>query len=245
MKTRIILSIVVVAMLLVGLNVYDAVRGPIEGKAAVGQLVDSDAVYAASRAVATGLVKTMMTIGAFVLIGIIWLTTLGRYGKISAKIIVIASLAGFAAVGCGDYKKEIVREIGENQTAFVVPLEGDTKGGQKKFMSIEYLNAPEVKVATKRITIPTRKLHTGRMWWEYKWIETVKLIVVDRTPVTRVWTSGKETGTSATNQAFCVESRESVDFCAGATAMATIPEADAALYLYHYAGKEFLNSPLN
>lgn len=235
MKTRIVLSILVIAMLLVGLNVYDAVRGPMEGKAAVGQLADSDAVYAASRAVARGVVRSMMTASAVVLLAIIWLTALGRYGKTSAKIFVIASLAGVAAVGCGPFQVEVVEEIGANETAFLVPLEGATKEGQAQFMSEDYLE--KNKVATKRVTIPTRRRDTGRGLDDFEWIPTMKLIRVDRTPVTRVLTRGKETGTSASNQAFCVESRESVDFCAGATTIASIREGDAAKYQYNFAGK--------
>src|SRR5262249_21663174 len=58
--------------------------------------------------------------------------------------------------------------------------------------------------------------------------------------ITREWTKSSESGTSPTNQAFGVESSESIDFWIGATCTAYIDESDAATYLYYYGTK-----PLN
>jgi len=235
MKTRIVLSILVLCSLLAGITIYNMMQGPIEGGAAIGQLADSDIKYAASRAVAMGAVKKLMWLGALALLAVIWATALGRRSNIAAKIIIICSMASLATFGCGPMQVEVNEEIKPNETAFLVPLEGATKGGQAQFMSEDYLNTN--KVAVKRVTIPTRQRNTGRLPGDFEWIPTMKLIRVDRTPVTRVWTRGKDTGTGSSNQAFCVESRESVDFCVGATSIASITEANAAKYQYHFAGK--------
>jgi regulator of protease activity HflC (stomatin/prohibitin superfamily) len=122
-----------------------------------------------------------------------------------------------------------VREIKPNETAFLIKLTGDTKAGQKSFMSEEFLQ--DNKVATKRIVIPVEKL-------EGQYRPTMSLIVVDRSPVTREWTSAKTTGTSASNQAISVESIESIDFTIGVTLTASILEKDTAKFLYNYAGKQ-------
>lgn len=126
-------------------------------------------------------------------------------------------------------------EIKPNETAFMIKLEGDSKGGQAKFMSEEFLE--QNKVATKRISIPHRKRSTGNGSTDYEWIPTAKLITVDRTPVSREWTSSEKTGTSAKNEGIHVESVESIDFAIGVVMTASIPEEKAAKFLYNYAGK--------
>ncbi|MDO8676728.1 MAG: hypothetical protein Q7K16_03730 [Candidatus Azambacteria bacterium] len=234
MRTRVVLSLVLVLLYVAAMSVYGMMQGPIEAKAAVGQLSDSTAQYSLARATAMGMIPRVVSgvLGALLLV--IWVPILLRSLPSTTPLLLIVS-AGLL-VGCvGPFQKEVVEEIGPNETAFLVPLEGDTKGGQGKFMSIEYLNG--AKVATKRVTIPTRKRDTGRMAGDFEWIPTMRLIKVDRTPVTRVWTQDKDTGTSVSNQAICVESRESVDFCAGSIAISAVAEEDAAKFLYHYAGK--------
>lgn len=238
MKTRIVLTVFMVAVYLIGMSLYGMMQGPIEAKMAVGQLSDGTASYAAARAGAMGMVPKVAFGVLVVLLLAVWIPVFFRSASGSrgtTPFLLVVSM-GLLLAGCmGPFQKEVVEEIAPNETAFLVPLEGDTKGAQGKFMSVEYLNG--AKVATKRVTIPTRKHETGRMWGEYEWIPTMKLIKVDRTPVTRVWTQGKETGTSASNQAICVESKESVDFCAGSIAIGAVTEEDAAKFLYHYAGK--------
>jgi len=113
-------------------------------------------------------------------------------------------------------------------------MEGATKDNQAAFMSEDYLR--DAKVALKRIEIPQRQVSTGRMWWSEKWIPTMRVIVVNRTPVTREWTVDSNTGTSTKNEALATSSKESIPFYVGLTITASILEEDAPRFLYRYAG---------
>lgn len=138
-------------------------------------------------------------------------------------------------VGCGPAPVPPVDTIETNETAFLVPLEGNTKKDQAAFMSVDFLE--EAKVAAKRVTLPIRKRDTGRMWWSYEWLPTMKLIKVSRAPVTREWTQTESTGTTNRNQALAVESLDSISFAVGVNITAMIEERDAALFLNKFAGK--------
>lgn len=147
----------------------------------------------------------------------------------------LGAVVALMLTACGPAQVEIVREIKPNETAFLIPLEGNTKMDQNKFMSEEFLK--QNKLAAKRITIPQRTKSTGRWWWEYEWIPTVLLITVDRQPVAREWTqSGKEA--TLRNSAIKVESTDGIGFGVGVTITAEIPEEYAAKYQYNFGGKE-------
>ena len=125
-------------------------------------------------------------------------------------------------IGCGPAKIDRYVEIKPNETAFVIPIEGST-GLQKQFMSIEYLE--QRKVAAKRIYLSQTTVSTGRFWFEYKWVPTVKVIVVDRTPITLTWE-----GTDGIH----VESKDSIGFIIGINVSAYVQEKDAAKFLYYF-----------
>jgi len=137
-------------------------------------------------------------------------------------------------IGCGPHKTEQFVEIQPNETAFLVPLEGATKSGQKNFFSEQYLN--ENKIAAKRISLPLRKWDTGRMWFDYSYIPTMQVIKVIRKPETREWTSAEDKGTSRKNEALWVESKDSIGFGVGVNITALIEEADSSRFLYKYSG---------
>lgn len=125
--------------------------------------------------------------------------------------------------------------IEPHQTAFLIPLIGDTTN-QASFESEEML--VQAKVAAKEIQIPHRWVQTGRFHWTGEYRDTMALIVVDRSPVTREWSSSKEIGTSAINQAIYAESSESIGFSAGMNCSAQIySENDAVKFLYCYNNK--------
>lgn len=125
--------------------------------------------------------------------------------------------------------------IEPHQTAFLIPLIGDT-GNQASFESEELLM--EAKVAAKEIQIPHRWVQTGRKHWQGEYRDTMALIIVDRSPVTREWSSTDGVGTSAVNQAIYAESSESIGFSAGMNCSAQIySEEDAVKFLYCYNNK--------
>ncbi|OQA76968.1 MAG: SPFH domain / Band 7 family protein [Lentisphaerae bacterium ADurb.Bin242] len=145
--------------------------------------------------------------------------------KFHFTILFAVVISAFILTGCGPYPTEQAVEVKNNETAFVVPLEGDTKAKQAQFMSIDYLE--KAKVATKRIVIPLRKRSTGRAWFDYEWIPLARVIVVDRSPVTREWLE---------KAGIKVESLDSVGFTVGVNCTGMIREEDAAKFLYYYPG---------
>ena len=149
--------------------------------------------------------------------------------KKSKKVVLLAPLALSAMLlgGCvKPYDKPEFVEIKPNQTAFVIPLEGKTSE-QGKFESEDYLK--EAQVATKRIEIPHKWVKTGRFANSGKYVDTIRVIVVDRYPETRQW---------AGEGAFVGESKDSVKFNQGISVTAQIQEEDSAKYLYRNAGKD-------
>lgn len=154
--------------------------------------------------------------------------------KIALGLMMVGTM--FALTGCvKPYNKPVFVTIEASQTAFLIPLTGDTKD-QASFASEELLEA--AKVATKEIQIPRRWVQTGRMSWDGEYRDAAKLIVVERTPETREWNSGKGEGTSAINQAIYAESKESIGFSVGMNCSAQIDtESDAVRFLYSYNNK--------
>ena len=146
-------------------------------------------------------------------------------------ILTIAVLC-MGVVGCKPYMEEKFVDVKPNESAFVVPLEGATKANQGKFESVEYLE--ERKVAVKRINIPRRYRSVGRMPWSADIVETVRVITVDRSPISRHWTAERETGTTVKDDAVYVESQDSIGFGIGCTITAAIEEPNASLYLYNF-----------
>lgn len=152
------------------------------------------------------------------------------------KNIITILIISILFIGClKPAKVELIEQIDTNETAFLVPLEGQSKKGQDKFMSVDYLES--AKVATKRITIPQRESKIGRFNHEIKWIPTMRVIKVNRSPITREWTEERNMGTSNRNEAIYVESKDSIGFSVGINITTMITEEDAAKFLYFFAGQ--------
>jgi hypothetical protein len=153
------------------------------------------------------------------------------------KFLLIAFFAiGIFLTSCKPYHEKKYVVVEPNETAFVIPLEQGNKDAQGSFKSQKYLE--ENKVAAKRIYVPTKWHKYGRGWWKGKYIPTVRVIKVDRAPVTREWTAANGTGTSGNKKEDIeVESRESIGFGIGITATASVPEEWASLFLYSYSGR--------
>ena len=141
----------------------------------------------------------------------------------------------FGLTGCvKPYDKPEFVTIEASQTAFLIPLVGDTSD-QASFESEELLE--QAKVATKEIQIPHRWVQTGRMSWNGEYRSSAKLIVVERKPVSRSWESGE---TAATSQnAIWGETSDGIGFYVGMSCSAQINEEDATKFLYR-----FNNTPL-
>lgn len=128
------------------------------------------------------------------------------------------------------YDKPEFVTIEASQTAFLVPLVGDSSN-QASFESEELLL--QAKVATKEIQIPHRWVQTGRRHWQGDWRASATLIVVERKPVSRSWESGNTTAESA-NKAIFGETADAIGVYVGMNCTALIEEGDAAKFLYRY-----------
>jgi len=149
-----------------------------------------------------------------------------------AAAVLGVSGAAFVLNGCvRAYDTPEYVEVETDETAFVLPLEGDT-AQQAKFQSAKFLQ--EKKVSSKRVQISHRWSQTGRLSSTGQWIPAVKVIKVKRSPVTREWTAESSSGTARVDQAIWVESQDSVGFSMGYSVTAYIKEEDAASFLYWY-----------
>ena len=148
-------------------------------------------------------------------------------------MLMLAGLLGLTnlLVGCGPADVPKYEVVDTNETAFVVPLEGDT-AKQVKFESADALNA--YKVATKRILIPRRESSTGRGPGNFEWIDTVRVIKISRAPVTLQWSSDNKTS----GNGIWVESKDSVGFSTGFSVTGMVLEEDTAIFLYKYTGSQ-------
>lgn len=163
---------------------------------------------------------------------------------INKFIMMVVVAFAFMLGGCTQIIKpynEVV-EIGPNETAFLIALDGDTMKNQKKFDSVAALESPEVKIAVKRVIIPHKIINVCEQCLDsdpkkYLDVASAKLIKINRAMVSREWTATAK-GTSTKNQAITVESNESIDFDLGAVITAQIPENQTALFLYTFGGKQ-------
>jgi len=158
------------------------------------------------------------------------------------KSLMLVLMLGLVAVMLGGCRKppmlEKFKEVKNNETAFVLSLEGDMSN-QGKMKSLEQLQ--KAKVAVKRINIPLRYQKTGRWWYQAKLIPTVMIITVDRTPMTREWIAAEDKGSNRKDDAIWIESSDSVTFSTGFTVTAMIEEENSALFLYKYTNSSLAN----
>jgi hypothetical protein len=162
---------------------------------------------------------------------------LNRFGR-RAHLLALATGVGLAALTSGCMKPfdtPEYLEIDTSETGFLIPLEGDSNG-QAKFQSEDYLK--QRKVAAKRVQITHRWSQEGRLLNSGRWIPTVRLVKVNRSPVTREWsttqTSTAGGATQRSDKAIWIESGDSVGFSMGFTCTAFIPEEEASRFLYWY-----------
>lgn len=157
--------------------------------------------------------------------------------KINKYITLIGIIALTSA--CRPYNAPDIEEIQSFETVFVIPLEGNINK-QVKFDSYEQVES--YKVSSRRVEVPKRWRTTGYSWLHGEYIPTIRVIKVDRTPVTVEWTPeidlrGVESGEGRkTGDGIWVESSDSIGFSTGFRITAQIEEDDTSLYLYSYRG---------
>lgn len=153
-----------------------------------------------------------------------------KISKIIAMTLMLTIACTFFTGCVKPYDKPEFRTIEASQTAFLIPLIGDTSD-QAAFDSEELLL--ETKVATKEIQIPHRWVQTGRWNWVGEWRPSATLIVVERKPVSRSWNSGNSAADPA-NKAIFGETADNIGIYVGMNCTAMIEEKDAAKFLYRY-----------
>lgn len=171
------------------------------------------------------------------------LSLFGFYGYIKRRnkksavttTAVLLLFSAFLLSGCRKpYDVPEYKEISNSQSAYVIPLEGDTKNKQVKFDSVSYLESK--KVGVKRIQVTHRWNQTGRYSWQGSWIPDVNIIVFDRSPVTvemeaiEPWKNKNNTK----DNSIWTESSDSIGFSLGWTVTGFVNETNSSTFLYWY-----------
>jgi regulator of protease activity HflC (stomatin/prohibitin superfamily) len=158
--------------------------------------------------------------------------------KLTIPTLAILALTLIMGTGCRKpFETPEYKNVSTSQTAYLIPLEGASKKQVKLDSAAAF---DKLKVMKKRIQITKRWIDTGRrgLWgigkWNGKYIPTVDLITVERTPVTCEWTADPASGTSKKNQAIWAESEDSIEFSSGFNTTGYIKEEDASIFLYFY-----------
>ncbi len=161
-----------------------------------------------------------------------------------ASLLTIALMALFT--NCRPANIPDVETIAPNETAFLVPLEGDS-ANQVKFDSEEFLEKNKISIG--RVEIPKRWRSTGYTYLSGEHVPLQALIKVNRAPVTVQWQCSTDKDGNPKRQAdddsIWIESKDSVGFSIGFNVSAYIEAKNAAKFLYMYAGrplKDVLNT---
>ncbi len=162
----------------------------------------------------------------------------------SIKFVLITLLVAFSLslTGCvKPVEPKVLITANNNETMFVIPLQGDSKNSQAKLDSADYYN--KQKVAVKEFQVPHRWLITGRFEYEGKWVPTVSVIKVDRSPATveLAVDDKKSSDKKKDSDAIWIESSDSVGFTTGFSVSALIDEQDTATFLYRYPAGNLKN----
>jgi hypothetical protein len=118
-----------------------------------------------------------------------------------------------------------------NESGFWIPDAGANKDTQAQFESEAYLNAN--RVALKRFIVPHTKLQGSGSFFDF-YVPAGRLIIVDRTPFSREWVDAEDRGTSRRREGFPCQSKEGLNISAGVSIGASVPEQNAAKYLYRF-----------
>ena len=150
-----------------------------------------------------------------------------------AKFVVLAAGLALGSLlgGCRPYDTPEFVEIDPNETAFAIPMEAETTD-QTVFQSEDFLK--KNMVASKRVQVPHRWIQLGRAWFSGDYVDTLRVIKVDRSPITRYWTNEIVSGSNQKSEGFEVETNDSVTLILDITCTAMIDEPNTPMFLYRY-----------
>jgi len=205
------------------------------GHAAAGQFDNSDSAY-------TGTVITMNLVANFarlpallllIVLLLIWWgpirQRLAGRGMAAALCLILGTASAHAYYDKTDYTEAYT--ILPNESAFWIPDAGANKDGQAQFESEAYLNAN--KIPLKRFIVPHVKLSGSGGFYDF-YVPAGRLIIVDRTPYSREWVDATDRGTSRKKEGFPCQTVEGLNVTVGISVGASVPEANAAKYLYRF-----------
>lgn len=233
MKTRLTITIALIAIFVLATNLFRLFYSPISGVATAAQFDDSIQSYVTAKFIRDGWIDSLAFWCLCLALGCVWVTPMLRFIRNRKAVGAMAVVTLFMA-SCAPYKTFDVVEVQSNETAWAIPLDAMSKDGQVKFDSVAFLN--QKKIASKRIMVDKVKRDTGRMYWNIEWIPTTRVIKVDRSLVTRQWTDGAG-GKADDDNAIGVVTQDSVKLRVGLTITASIEEDDASTYLYYHGAR--------
>ena len=156
-------------------------------------------------------------------------------GKPSKKLIMIGigliAIFMVFSVFRRPYDRPEIVTIQSNETAFLVPVISNNED-QKQFLSEDDMLRQLVN--EKDVRISHYWLQTGRLPSQGEWRDSERLLIVDRTPVTREWVNGPNGTNPDADEAIKVEAKDSITFYSGMNCTAMIKESDAVKYRYNY-----------
>jgi hypothetical protein len=205
------------------------------GKMAGDQFNPSDSAYLTTQAAFRSF--NFLSLGAGFLAGLvliaIWYrpfkTWITAFMAMSFLLVCYTPQPAMAYYDKSDYSENYF--VLPNESAFFVPDVGDNKSSQASFGSEAYLS--EKKIAAKRFEVPHTKLGNSGLWSNF-YVPAGRLIIVDRTPVSREWVKHPTRGTSAADQSFPCQSSEGLDITVGIAIGASVFEENAAKFLFRF-----------
>lgn len=239
LQTRVWLFVIAAAFWAVAVSwLFTPASTIARSQAAVGSVANSDAAWFGQQLIEGATRVTLdWILGPMLLLAAVLFWREAKQSLWSAfKIAGRAAplILAFAALGLGGcvkpYNQPKFEEIGNNETAYVIPLQGDTTA-QAKFDSVAFLE--QRKVAAKRIEVPRVWVSSGYMWNSGYYQDQVRVVKVNRTPVTvEFHEDAPKNGKDA--DAIWVESKDSVGFSTGFSVTALVKETDTSTFLYRY-----------
>lgn len=141
-----------------------------------------------------------------------------------AVLIVFAMILGSCA-----YNISTFVSVGTNETGFHIHYNKDGKvinpDGSlvfaENFMTIDYLKSNQVQ--GNRVLLSKEKVETGYMFWQYKWVTTDTVLVVNNSPSSVYYRSD-----------IAIASKDEVGFSLPIRISASVPKEWSALYLTNF-----------